>query len=54
MDNDDEVLELRQGQSLLVTAHAGDEGLYRLIIEPITSNPISLTDEEEVCMAAWD
>ena len=53
MDSDEEVLELRQGQSLLAIVHAGDEGLYRLVIEPITSNPISLTDEEEVCMAAW-
>ena len=53
MDNAEEVLELRQGQSLLATAQAGAEGLYRLVIEPVTSNPISLTDEEEVCMAAW-
>lgn len=54
MNNDDEVLELRQGQSLIVTTHAGNEGLYRLIIEPITSSSISLTDKEEVCMAARD
>jgi hypothetical protein len=52
MDNDDEVLELKQGFSLLATAHAGDEGLYRLIIESITSCLISLTNAEEVCLAA--
>jgi hypothetical protein len=53
LDNAEEVLELRQGQSLLATAHAGAEGLYKIVIEPITTSPISLTDEEEVCMAAW-
>jgi hypothetical protein len=53
LDNDEEVLELRQGQSLLATAHAGAEGLYKVVIEPITTSPISLTDEDEVCMAAW-
>jgi hypothetical protein len=52
MDNDDEVLELKQGFSLLATAHAGDKGMYRLIIESITSCPISLTNAEEVCLAA--
>ena len=31
----------------------GRQGLYRLVLEAITRNPISLTDEEDVCMAAW-
>ena len=53
LDNVEEVLELRQGQSLFATAHAGAEGLYMMVIESITSSPISMTDEEEVCMAAW-
>ena len=52
LDNAEEVLELRQGHSLLATAHAGAEHLYKIVIEPITTSPISLIDEEEVCMAA--
>ena len=51
LDRGEEALELRRGQRLLATASAGDEGLYRLAIK--ASNPISLTDAEEVCMAAW-
>ena len=53
LDRDEEVLELQQGQRLLATANAGDEGLYRIVIEAITKSPISLTDANEICMAAW-
>ena len=53
MENDEEVLELRQGHEILATANAGDDGLYKIVIKPLTCSPISLIDEEEVCMAAW-
>ena len=51
MDRGEEMLELRRGQSLLATAAAGDEGLYKLVLQ--TSSPVSPTDVDEVCMAAW-
>ena len=50
LDKGEEVLELRRGQSLLATASAGVEGLYKLAIE--ARNPVSLIDAEEVCTAA--
>ena len=51
MDRGEEALELRRGQSLLATAVAGNEGLYRLVIQIIS--PISPKDVDEVCMADW-
>ena len=52
--NDEEVLELRQGLMILATARAEDDGLYKIVINPLDNiSPISLIDEEEVCMAAW-
>ena len=44
MENDEEVLELRRGQRLLATAHAGDNGLYTL---PITGASPTYSGEEE-------
>ena len=51
MENDEEVLELRQGHKILATANAGDDSLYKIVINPLTCSPISLIDEKEVCMA---
>ena len=54
VENDKEVLKLRQGLMILATAKAGDDGLYKIVINPLDNvSPISLIDEEEVCMAAW-
>ena len=53
MGNDEEVLELRQGQEILATTHAGDDGLYKIVIKPLTCSPISLIDAEDVSMGAW-
>ena len=54
VENDEEVLELRQGLTILATARAGDDGLYKIVINPLDNrSPISQIDEEEVCMAAW-
>jgi len=49
----EEVLALRQGHELLATAKAGADGLYTVVINPLTVSPISLKDVEEVSMAAW-
>ena len=52
LENGEEVLELRQGPRLLATAKAGDEGLYKIVINSLdNTNPVSLIDEEEVCEA---
>jgi hypothetical protein len=54
VENDEEVLELRQRLTILATARARDDGLYKIVINPLDNvNPISLIDEEEVCMAVW-
>ena len=54
VENSEEVLELRQGLRILATARAGDDGLYKIVIAPLDNgSPISLIDEEEVCMVAW-
>jgi hypothetical protein len=53
MEKDEEVLALRQGHELLATAKAGAEGLYTIVIKPMTVSPISPIDAEEVSMAAW-
>jgi hypothetical protein len=54
VENDEEVLQLRQGLTILATARAGDDGMYKIVINPLDNeSPISLIDEEEVCMAAW-
>jgi hypothetical protein len=54
VENDEEVLELMQGPTILATARAGDDGMYKIVINPLDNrSPISLIDEEEVCMAAW-
>ena len=52
--NDEEVLELKQGLMILATARAGDDGLYKIVMNSLDNvSPISLIDEEEVCMGAW-
>jgi hypothetical protein len=52
--NDEEVLELRQGLTILATARTRDDGLYKIVINPFDNgSPISLIDDEDVCMAAW-
>ena len=52
--NDEEVLELKQGLMILATARVGDDGMYKIVINPFDNvSPISLIDEEEVCMATW-
>jgi hypothetical protein len=38
---------------ILATAHAKNDGLYNIVIRSITIRPISLIDEEEVCMEVW-
>ena len=54
VENDEEVLELRQGLMILTTVKAGDDGLYNIVINSLdNASPISLINEEEVCMAAW-
>lgn len=54
VENDEEVLELRQGLTILATAKAGADGLYTIVIKsPDNVSPVSLIDEEEVCKAAW-
>ena len=54
MENDEEVLELMQGLTILATAKVEDDGLYKIVINVFDNdNPISLINEEEVCMAAW-
>ena len=54
VENDEEVLEPRQGLMILATAKAGDDGLYKIVIKSLDNEcPVSLIDEEEVCMAAW-
>ena len=54
VENDEEVLELRQGLTILVTVKAGDDGLYKIVINSLDNvSPISLIDDEDVCMAAW-
>jgi hypothetical protein len=49
VENDEEALELRQGQRTLATAIAGADGLYEIAIKAIS--PSSML-EEEVGMAA--
>jgi hypothetical protein len=54
VENNEEVLQLRQGLTILATARAGDDGMYKIVINPLDNeSPISLIDEEEVCMVAW-
>jgi hypothetical protein len=54
VENDEEVLELKQGPTILATARAGDNGLYKIVINPLDNkSPISLIDAKKVCMAAW-
>ena len=54
VENDEEVLELRQGLTILATAKAGDDSLYKIVINSLDNvSPISLIDEKEVCMTAW-
>ena len=54
IENDEEVLELWQGLMILATVEAGDDGLYKIVIKSLDNEcPVSLIDEEEVCMAAW-
>jgi hypothetical protein len=49
----EEVLALRQGHETLATAKAGADGLYTVVIKPLTNSPVSPIDAEEVSMAAW-
>ena len=44
-----EVIELRQGPRVNATANEGPDGLYKVAIKPLASNPGIV--EEEVCMA---
>ena len=54
VENDEEVMELRQGLTILATARAGDNGLYKIVINSLDNeSPILLIDEKEVCMTAW-
>jgi hypothetical protein len=53
MEKYEEVLVLRQGHELLATAKAGAEGLYTIVIKPMTVSPISPIDAKDVSMAAW-
>ena len=54
MENDEEVLKLKQGPTILATAKAGENGLYKIVINLFDNeNPISLLNEKEMCMAAW-
>lgn len=49
LENDEEVLAFRQGQSLLATAIARPEGLYEIIIKAISPTP---RIEEEISYVA--
>ena len=53
MEMNEEILELRQGHEIFATAKVGADGLYKVVIKPLTNSPVSLIDEEEVSMAAW-
>lgn len=53
LENNEEALELRQGQRFFATAHARDDGLYKIVIKPITISHISKTKVKEVCLAIW-
>ena len=48
--DDEEVIKLRQGSQIIATASVGLDGLYKIAIKPLASNPT--LGEEEVCMAA--
>ena len=49
MENDEEVLELKYGLTILTTAKVGNDGLYKIVINPLDNeNPISLIDEEKM------
>ena len=50
MQGDEEVIELRQRPMVIVTANAGLDGLYKVVIMPLASNPT--LGEEEICMSA--
>lgn len=53
LENNEEVLKLRQRHQFIVTAYAENDNLYQIVIKPIIISPTSLTDAEEVCLAAW-
>ena len=54
VENDEEALELMPGLRIFATSRAGDDGLYKIVINSLNNgSPISLIDEEEVCMATW-
>ena len=54
VENYEDVLELKQGMTIFATARAKDDSLYKIAINSLDNeNPISLRDEEDVCMAAW-
>ena len=39
---------------ILATARAGDDGMYKIVINPFDNvSLISLIDEEDVCTVAW-
>ena len=53
LKNNKEILDLRQRHRFFATTHMKDDGLYQIIIKPITISPIKPIDAEEVCLAAW-
>lgn len=44
LENNEEVLELRQGRRILATANTGDDNLYKTVVNLITISSISLID----------
>ena len=53
MENDDEVLELKQGLTIFATAKAENDSLHKIVINSLDNeSPILLINEKEVCMAA--
>lgn len=53
LKNNEKNLRLKQGQIFFAPTHAGNDGLYQIVIKPITISFISLTDAKEVCLATW-
>ena len=48
VENDEEALELRQGQRTLATAIAGADGLYEIDIKAISPNPTLLENHDQI------
>jgi hypothetical protein len=53
MENNEEILELKQGLTMFATTKVKDDDLYKIVINLLTCSAISLIDDKEVSMVVW-